>query len=297
MRNSFSALATMTCLKTSFIILIVVFPLVMAEEVEFHVDSFELMVYRDGLVHVVQTLTMNETFPAVNVALLAPAVENVIAVDENNALLDYETKELNITVFCLGTRKAVIEYDTTLLTKKEAGVWTLIINATYSFIVKLPEDSTVMYLNEIPQTISTEGDRTILQLPLGYWEVSYVLPTIPVTSLSPKPHGTPSSLPTYFFIGSVILAGVGVFFFLRKRRGSLGAERILKKHSGLRTEDEEVIQFLALKGGKVLEAEIRERFPELPRTSVWRLVKRLEKKEIVNVKRVGLQNQIELKNW
>jgi len=45
----------------------------------------------------------------------------------------------------------------------------------------------------------------------------------------------------------------------------------------------------------VLEAEIRERFPGLPRTTAWRLIRRLEKMEIVIVKKIGLQNQIELK--
>ncbi len=56
-----------------------------------------------------------------------------------------------------------------------------------------------------------------------------------------------------------------------------------------------MIQFIAERGGKALEAEIREAFPDLPRTTLWRLVRRLEKMEIVSIKKVGLQNQVELK--
>jgi len=52
------------------------------------------------------------------------------------------------------------------------------------------------------------------------------------------------------------------------------------------SEDEDV---------QVLKAEIREEFPELPRTTVWRLLKRLGKTEIVTVKKIGLQNQMEIK--
>jgi uncharacterized membrane protein len=52
---------------------------------------------------------------------------------------------------------------------------------------------------------------------------------------------------------------------------------------------------VAEKEGKAFEAEIRERFLDIPRTSLWRLVRRLEKLEIVQVKKIGLENRVELK--
>jgi uncharacterized membrane protein len=63
----------------------------------------------------------------------------------------------------------------------------------------------------------------------------------------------------------------------------------------LKKEDREVIEFLAEKDGKAFEAEIRERFPDMPRTSLWRLVRRLERLEIVEIKKIGLENQVALK--
>ena len=60
-------------------------------------------------------------------------------------------------------------------------------------------------------------------------------------------------------------------------------------------EDIAVIEFLAEKDGKAFEAEIRERFPDMPRTSLWRLVRRLEGLELVEIKRIGLENQVQLK--
>ena len=57
-----------------------------------------------------------------------------------------------------------------------------------------------------------------------------------------------------------------------------------------------VIRFLAENERKVFESVIREKFPDIPRTSLWRLVKRLEKLEIIKVKKIGLENQVELKN-
>ncbi|MFQ5711782.1 MAG: helix-turn-helix transcriptional regulator [Candidatus Geothermarchaeales archaeon] len=60
------------------------------------------------------------------------------------------------------------------------------------------------------------------------------------------------------------------------------------------SEEKNIIRFIFERGGRVLEAEIREEF-DLPRTSVWRMAKRLEDMGIVVIRKVGLQNQIELR--
>ena len=80
-----------------------------------------------------------------------------------------------------------------------------------------------------------------------------------------------------------------------KRRKGPNVDKILKTNPQLKQEDREVIKFLAEKDGKAFEAEIREQFPDMPRTSLWRLVRRLERLEIVEVKRIGLENQVQLK--
>ncbi len=63
----------------------------------------------------------------------------------------------------------------------------------------------------------------------------------------------------------------------------------------LNTEEKDVIRFLVENERKAFEAEIREQFPDIPRTSLWRLVKRLEKLDIVLIKKIGLENRVELK--
>jgi uncharacterized membrane protein len=69
----------------------------------------------------------------------------------------------------------------------------------------------------------------------------------------------------------------------------------MNQNPGLQSEDVAVIEFLAQQNGKAFEAEIRQKFPEMPRTTLWRLVKRLEGLEIVEVKKIGLENQVQLK--
>jgi len=267
-----------------------------AGESRFQVESVNLTVYRDGLVHLTQTLVVNETFPAITLPVLSSSIENVIVLDENQTVLDYEINGLNLTVFTLGAKGVFLEYDTISLTRKEAEVWTLIVENPYNLTVFLPENSTIVYLSKMPNAIDTEGSKITLSLFPGDWEISYVLPLFPQDG-STDEDGPWTPIPfEYLILTAVAVAAVllSVLILFRRRRGP-NVEKILKSHPQLMQEERDVIKFLAEKDGKVFEAEIRERFPDVPRTSLWRLVRRLERLEIVEVKKIGLENRVELK--
>ncbi|AFU57393.1 hypothetical protein Ngar_c04460 [Candidatus Nitrososphaera gargensis Ga9.2] len=70
--------------------------------------------------------------------------------------------------------------------------------------------------------------------------------------------------------------------------------RILEEKPHLRPEDQQVLKFLAEKEGAAFESEIRSKF-QLPKTTIWRLVKRLEREELVEIRKAGGQNLIKLK--
>jgi len=99
----------------------------------------------------------------------------------------------------------------------------------------------------------------------------------------------------YFVAAATAVAAIFFVVFLLFRRRGYNIEKIFKMHPRLNKEEKDVIQFLAENEGKAFESQIRERFPDIPRTSLWRLVKRLEKLEILKVKKIGLENQVELK--
>jgi hypothetical protein len=69
---------------------------------------------------------------------------------------------------------------------------------------------------------------------------------------------------------------------------------ILVERPHLRPEDQEVLKFLAEKEGAAFESEIRSKF-QIPKTTVWRLVKRLEREELVEIRKAGGQNLIKLR--
>ena len=366
------------CLFGVIFFLMLASPLaISASEIGYQIESVELTVYRDGLVHVSQVLFVNETFPSISLELLSSLVENVVVVkDENQTVLDYDVAGSNLTVFSLGASRVLLEYDTVELTEKESGVWTLLVQNPYNLTVYLPEESTIVYLNKMPTSIDTEDGTITLALYPDEWEISYVLPIIGpalfrVSDLTVNPAevevgnevtislvltnigeeegsytlvlkvnqvvedtktitldaGASTAvqfkvtkeeagvydveigelsggfnvkevplIPIFaiYLIVIVALVIIGSLLVLRWIKAP-SAEKIIKDHISLRQEDKEVIHFLEENGGKAFESEIRDRFPDMPRTSLWRLVKRLEKMEIVSVKRIGLQNQIKLK--
>ena len=69
---------------------------------------------------------------------------------------------------------------------------------------------------------------------------------------------------------------------------------ILVEKPHLRPEDQQVLKFLAEKEGAAFESEVRSKF-QLPRTTIWRLVKRLEREELVEIRKAGGQNLIKLR--
>ncbi len=260
------------------------------------VESMNLIVYRDGLVHVTQTLVVDEFSPQVTMPLLSSSIENVIVVDENEMAVDYEITEANLAVFTLGAERVLVEYDTVSLTKKDSEVWTLIADNPYNLTVSLPQNATVIYLNEMPMAIDTSATGITLSLYPGHWEISYVMPLLPQEDLNDD-EGPSASISFEYLIAAIVAVAaviLAALIVIRRKRGP-NVDKILKANPQLKKEDKDVILFLSEKDGKAFEAEIRERFPDMPRTSLWRLVRRLERLEIVEIKRIGLENQVQLK--
>ena len=63
----------------------------------------------------------------------------------------------------------------------------------------------------------------------------------------------------------------------------------------LREDDKEIIKFIHENGGSALESDLRKKFL-LPRTTMWRAVKRLERYELIEITKKDLQNLIKLRN-
>ena len=354
------------------------FSIVIGQESSFYTESFTITLYRDGLAHIRHIIRVNDIVPEVSLPLLSESVNNILVLDENETLLEYEIDGSNITIFTLGARKVTLEYETWLLTSMKAGVWTLSFQNPYNATVKLPEYAEVIFINDAPLSIDAEGNRIMLHLSPGVWEISYILPIAPsanfkvshlkispeeaepgedvtisvlVTNVgdrkgfydvilkvngsvedvksitldagksinikfrvSKKETGTyivevdglkkefrikerrfVVTLNHMILISVIVVSVIAAAFAFTWRRRKPSIEKILKKNPHLREEERNVLVFLAENNGRAFESEIRQRFPEIPRTTLWRLIRRLEKEEIVKIRRIGRENLVELR--
>jgi len=110
----------------------------------------------------------------------------------------------------------------------------------------------------------------------------------------------------YGIFGAILIPSVIVFgfFFVRSRKTTkvevkkkkrrIDAERIFRAHNDLLPEEKQAIQFLVEKNGEAFEAELYD-YVKLPRTTTWRLVKRLEGMGIIKRSKFRRQNLIRVK--
>ena len=262
-------------------------------QLTFTIEDSTIEVYRDGIAHIIQTFTVDEFETNIQVPLFATAMQNILILDEDKKPVDYQLNATHLTAFTFGASTLSLEYDTNALTNKNADVWTLIVNSPYDLKVRLPQNSTIVFLSGVPNIIDTSGEDLTLTLDHALWEVSYIVPlqqqnqaTVIIQSLN---------VYVYIIAGTVVTCVVTILtlFLVRKRKISI--KKALKTNPNLSKDEIAVLTFLAEKDGKAFEAEIRQRFPDVPRTSLWRLVRRLEGLEIVEIERIGLENQVQLR--
>jgi uncharacterized membrane protein len=99
---------------------------------------------------------------------------------------------------------------------------------------------------------------------------------------------------------AVVVIAAGAFFLTRRGGGKVveaqprfDLDRLFEEHPHLRVDDKEVLRFIAESGGEIFAAELRERF-KVPRTSLWRMIRRLEREEVVEVSSVGGQSLVKI---
>ncbi|MCW4012738.1 MAG: hypothetical protein NWF07_07070 [Candidatus Bathyarchaeota archaeon] len=105
-------------------------------------------------------------------------------------------------------------------------------------------------------------------------------------------------------IAGIAIAGVlvGAYMYTKKKQEAspvhdhieFDLERLFDEHPELRIEDREVLRYLAENDGEAFAYDIRERF-DIPRTSTWRMVQRLQRFEVVDERKVGGQSLINIK--
>lgn len=114
------------------------------------------------------------------------------------------------------------------------------------------------------------------------------------------------------YMGMLVLGGLiggGYYYTQRVKTGEpphpapsdltqpreIDLDKIFWHHQDLRLDDKEVIRFIAESGGEAFASEIRDRF-DIPRSSAWRLIRRLVSSGIAEETKVGNQSLVRIRD-
>jgi uncharacterized membrane protein len=275
--------------------------------------TLDFFLFSDGSTHVTYSLESDPFLPDTEISLYGDSVENLVVEDENGFLLTAQSENNILQVETLGSSNILINYDTYSLISKDGKIWSFEIDSPVEFNVIMPQNSVIVGMSTFPIDMDVTSDRTKLLLPSGIAEITYFSAVAESSKVSP-PNETPvtqnDNSMLYVAGGIIAIATIAAIAIKIKNKPkqivSTSKTIVLEKKEpfnigkvlempDLREDDKEIIKFIHENGGSALESDLRKKFL-LPRTTMWRAVKRLERYELIEITKKDQQNLIKLTN-
>ncbi|ASJ12335.1 helix-turn-helix transcriptional regulator [Thermococcus thioreducens] len=254
------------------------------------VSSLVLTVYNDGYTKVEYEILPSEYSSQVELPLLGDHYENVIVEDGNGNPLNFRLENGSLLIYSGNAEVVKVSYYTPDLTVKQGVVWTLNIATNDSFTVVLPANAIVVDLSDIPLEIAGNS----ITMPPGNQSVSYTLSGRGVGGEKGA-----DSLVYLALLGGLAVVGGSAYALWRKKKGqsSMPSREEFQarlENLDLNEEERRALLYIFDKGGKASQAEVREAIG-LPKTTAWRMFKRLERRGLVKVLKGRKENWVELR--
>ena len=276
--------------------------------------TLDFFLFPDGSTHVTYSLDSDPLLPDTEVSLYGDSLENLVAEDENGFLLSTQSEKNILQVETLGSSSILINYDTYSLISKDGKIWSFEIDSPVEFNVVMPENSVIVGMSTFPIDMNVDSERTKILLPSGVAEITYFLAVAESSQVLPTEE-TPASEGDNSMMyvaggAAVAIAAIAAIALKMKNKPkqivSSSQTTVLEKNEpfniekvlempDLREDDKEIIKFIHENGGSALESDLRKKFL-LPRTTMWRAVKRLERYELIEITKKDQQNLIKLTN-
>jgi uncharacterized membrane protein len=276
--------------------------------------TLDLFLFPDGSTHVTYSLESDPFLPDSQVSLYGNSFENLVVEDENGFPLTTQSEKNILQVETLGSSNILINYDTYSLISKNGKIWSFEIDSSVEFNVVMPKNSVIVGMSTFPIDMSVDADRTNILLPSGVAEITYFLAVAESSQVlpseeTPVPEGDNSVI--YLVSGAAVaIAAISAIAIKMKNKPkqiistsqttvlekseSFNIEKVLEMPD-LREDDKDIIKFIHENGGSALESDLRKKFL-LPRTTMWRAVKRLERHELIEITKKDQQNLVKLTN-
>lgn len=243
-------------------------------------DTF-VDVYRDGYVGVEQSVEFENLQMGGQIELLSEDVENLFVTDSKGDTIYYELDGPTLTIYSTGEELVDVSYYTGALTSKESASWSLALNATDSVVVTLPRGSTIFYIDPLPEMIDLEENK--FTFPKGSNVTLEYLFGI-------EDEEEKNQMWIYLVALAVSLMLIAGLVILKKPKQ--GKRRNWNKDKRLDPMERRVLQHI-YENDDVMESEIRDLF-NLPKTSSWRMMRRLEEYGYISIEKRNKVNFIKV---
>jgi uncharacterized membrane protein len=227
---------------------------------------------------------------------IEPIAASIVALADGKALpVIYE----NNTLYLILDKPSTVDISYIANTSLVGNVFHLSINTDDNLTLKIPTSSVIL-LTLPKNIISFKEEGGVLTLVVrGPQEIMYSLRVPSITqTVAPTPTNTVTTQPTVvtpkpdytslLITGIVVVAVASGVTYVVLRRGRVGDIGKL-----LDDVDRSIIRELKARGGSALQSELQDSI-KVPKTTLWRHVKRLERLGVVRVEKVGLQNRVTL---
>ncbi|AAL81153.1 transcriptional regulator [Pyrococcus furiosus DSM 3638] len=274
-------------MKKMLLLLMVLFFLISSPvSASYITKNFTLIVWKDNSITIDQTIIPQDYAIHIKVPTLSDKASNILVLSENGTVLPYIYSEGYITLDVSTLRSVRIVYTIENFSHKKGAVWYLNVSLEVPATIVFPNDTVIVSVSDIP--IKLEHNKVLIGP--GNITIYYTYESI----IAPKNRGF-----TKYILMGVSLLLVFVFFTIRKDRKERKKKHFedtlnkIAKEYNLNDEEVNALRFLLSMGGKASQSELRKAL-DLPKTTTWRMVKRLEQMGLIKVYKVGRENWIEL---
>jgi LPXTG-motif cell wall-anchored protein len=134
-----------------------------------------LDVFSDGSVNVEYVVEPEPTLARVNVTLPGEPYLDLLVVDPDGIILDWDPIDGGVEVDSFGASEITIAYSTQSLTNKTGSIWAVSVSTEINVIITLPRDAVLVGISPSPSGISIVDGKASVTMPPGLSSVSYML--------------------------------------------------------------------------------------------------------------------------
>jgi len=134
-----------------------------------------LDVYSDGSVNVEYVVEPEPTLARVNVTLPGEPYLDVLVVDPDGVIMDWDPVDGGVEVDSFGVGEITISYTSQSLTDKTGSIWAASVSSQVNAVITLLRDAVLVGISPTPIGITIVDGKATLTMPPGDSSISYIL--------------------------------------------------------------------------------------------------------------------------